>query len=79
MKTNEQRLRKLIKENNSIQNALLIERILTITELTKKEIEKNPEAFRTFTTTPEMYSALIKNIENNFTKTIFTDGNPKND
>ena len=64
--TNEQRLRKLINMNHSILNALLVERLLTIAQLTKNAIEENPESFDNAFVSHKTYSLLIENIEQVF-------------
>ena len=66
MKTNEQRLKNLIKENDPILNALLVERITKVAELTKKAIEENPTDFCTLFTNEKTYLSLIANIEKHF-------------
>lgn len=47
MITNEQRMLSLIATNHTIANALLAERLMTISDITRKAIAKNPESFRT--------------------------------
>lgn len=64
--TNEQRLKNLIKENDTITNALLIERLLLIMEATAKELEENPESFNTFMTNAGMYQNLVNNVRKHF-------------
>lgn len=64
--TNEQRLKNLIKENDTYTNALLVERLLLIIEATAKELEKNPESFNTFMTNAGMYQNLVNNVKKHF-------------
>lgn len=64
--TNEQRLKNLIKENDTYTNALLVERLLLIIEATAKELEKNPESFNTFVTNAGMYQNLVNNVKKHF-------------
>lgn len=64
--TNEQRLKNLIKENDTYTNALLVERLLLIIEETAKELEKNPESFNTFMTNAAMYQNLVNNVKKHF-------------
>ena len=64
--TNEQRLRKLINMNHSMLNALLVERLLTIAQLTKDGIEQHPEMFDNPFVSHKTYSLLIENIEQVF-------------
>ena len=64
--TNEQSLKNLIKENDTITNALLIERLLLIMEATAKELEENPESFNTFVTNAGMYQNLVNNVRKHF-------------
>jgi hypothetical protein len=64
--TNEQRLKNLIKENDTYTNALLVERLLLIIEATAKELEENPESFNTFVTSAGMYQNLVNNVRKHF-------------
>ena len=64
--TNEQRLKSLIKENDTYTNALLVERLLLIIEATAKELQKNPESFNTFVTNAGMYQNLVNNVRKHF-------------
>lgn len=64
--TNEERILSLIKTNNSILNAILAERLLTIAQLSRESINNNREAFRTPFTSPEAYEQLCSNIEDIF-------------
>lgn len=61
-KTNEQRLRALIKENDTFTNALLVERLLLIIEATETELQNNPATFNTFFTTAAQYQNLCNNV-----------------
>lgn len=61
--TNESKLKKLIKENDPITNALLVERLWVIIEATAKELKENPQTFSTFITTPAQYQRLCDNVQ----------------
>jgi hypothetical protein len=63
-KTNEQRLIALVKDNHPILNALLVERILFIAELTHKQAIENPEAFTIGGLIhPRLYTELYEQVE----------------
>jgi hypothetical protein len=61
--TNENKIMELLLGNSAIDNAIFMERIQRISELTRQEIEKNPQGFSTPFTTPEMYLALCNQID----------------
>lgn len=61
--TNDQKLKKLIAANTPTQNALLLERILKIIEMTQPEVEKYPEEYCFFGITPSDWEGLFKNID----------------
>jgi hypothetical protein len=60
IKNNDEMLIELIKTNSPVLNALLRERIVTFMEITKKEIEGNPEKF--WFIDSSMYLNLCKNV-----------------
>jgi hypothetical protein len=64
--TNEQRLKKLIKENDAYLNALLVERLLLIIQATEEELKANPKSFDTFVTNSGMYQHLVSNVKKHF-------------
>jgi len=64
--TNEQRLKNLIKENDTFTNALLVERLCLIIEATAKELKENPKTFATFITRPAHYQRLCDNVQKHF-------------
>lgn len=61
--TNETKLKKLITNNPPILNALLIDRILKIMELTEENIKENPEAWERSIIHPSLYHDLNKNVQ----------------
>ena len=61
--TNEQKLKRLIKENPSILNALLLERILFALDITKTDIEENPNAWNNCIIHPSLYLDLYNNAK----------------
>lgn len=62
-KTNEQMLRALLKDLNTIETALLVERIKCIKELTVKSINEDSRNFETAFTTPKMYIDVMDKID----------------
>jgi len=71
--TNEQRLKNLIKTNSPLLNALLVERLLLICELTSKEIEElhsNGKSFSVLVSDKE-YVQLCKNVNEILFLSIF--------
>jgi hypothetical protein len=60
--TNESRLKKLIAENSPILNALLLERILKIAEITAEDMRENPEDWERSIISPSLWYQLIDNI-----------------
>lgn len=61
--TNEQKLKKLLKELSSLETALLCERILLITEITLKDIEKNPAEWDKTFINKCLYEGLCNKIK----------------
>ena len=60
--TNENRLKKLIAENSPILNALLVERILKIAEITAEDMRENPKDWERSIISPSLWYQLIDNI-----------------
>ena len=61
-KTNEQKLRGLIKSLDTIEIALLTERIEKIMELTLQDIAENPENYDNFFVHSSMYVNLSNKV-----------------
>jgi len=61
--TNESRLKKLIAENPTILNALLLERILKIMEITEEDIRKNPQDWEKSIIHPSLWHQLNENVQ----------------
>jgi hypothetical protein len=61
-KTNEQTLRAILKDLDTIESALFVERVHLIMKMTKAEVEKNPEAFRTPFTNEHTYARLCDKV-----------------
>jgi hypothetical protein len=65
-KTNEELLRKLIRTNSPMENALLRERIIKVMELTIEDMGKNPDEWRK----GFIAESLIVDLSNNVNKII---------
>jgi hypothetical protein len=63
--TNESRLKKLIAENPPILNALLLERILKIMEITQEDMQENPENWQRSIIHPSLWHQLNDNVQRN--------------
>jgi len=63
IKSNDEMLIELIKTNDQILNALLRERIVMFMEMTKKDIEENPENWENSFINSSLYLALCKNVD----------------
>jgi hypothetical protein len=63
--TNESRLKKLIAENSTILNALLLERILKIMEITEEDIKENPQDWERSLIHPRLWHQLNENVQRN--------------
>lgn len=63
--TNESRLKKLIAENSPILNALLVERILKIAEITEEDIKVNPQDWERSLIHPSLWHQLNENVQRN--------------
>jgi chemotaxis signal transduction protein len=61
--TNESRLKKLIAENPPILNALLVERILKIMEITEEDIKENPQDWERSLIHPSLWHQLNNNVQ----------------
>ena len=63
-KTNEQKLRSLIKDLHTIEVALLVERIETMMKLTLQDIEEKPESYDNFFVSHHAYVNLANKVIN---------------
>ena len=63
IKTNEQSFKELFKELNSVEVALLRERILKIFEITLDDIKNNPENWNGIFVHPRLYIELNETIQ----------------
>jgi hypothetical protein len=63
--TNESRLKKLIADNPQILNALLLERILKIMEITQEDMQENPENWQRSIIHPSLWHQLNDNVQRN--------------
>lgn len=63
-KTNEQKLRSLIKNLHTIEVALLVERIETMMKLTLQDIEEKPESYDNFFVSHHAYVNLANKVIN---------------
>jgi hypothetical protein len=61
-KTNEQRIAALLKDNHPVLNALLVERILCIVDLTVQDIETNAEGWENPFVHPDLYKQLQQQV-----------------
>lgn len=61
-KSNKQSLNSLLKDLNDIDMVLLRERLLSIAELTKQDIEDNPNHWNSSIVTPRLYLELCDKI-----------------
>jgi hypothetical protein len=61
--TNENKLKKLISSNDPILNALLVERIVMIMNITEEDIHKNFAEWEKCIIHPSLYHQLNKNIK----------------
>jgi hypothetical protein len=69
--TNESRLKKLIATNHPLLNALLLERIQKIMEITEEDIKQNPENWdRSF-----IHPNLVHELSNNVKKILSDENN----
>ncbi len=62
-KTNEQRLKKLISANHPLHNALLIERVLKIVEITRNDMKENPKDYEKGIVPISLIQDLFSNID----------------
>jgi chemotaxis signal transduction protein len=61
--TNESRLKKLIAKNHPLLNALLVERIQKIMEITEEDIKENPEDWERSFVHPNLVHQLSNNVK----------------
>ena len=61
--TNEQKLRKIISTLHTIEVALLVERIMVISDITKADIAENPEGYNTIVTSGRMYLEMFRQVD----------------
>jgi RNase P subunit RPR2 len=61
--TNESRLKKLIAANHPLLNALLVERIQKIIEITEEDIKENPEDWERSFVHPNLVHQLSNNVK----------------
>ena len=61
--TNESRLKKLIATNHPLLNALLVERIQKIMEITEEDIKRNPEYWNRSFIHPNLVHQLSNNVK----------------
>jgi hypothetical protein len=61
--TNEMRLKKLISTNHPLLNALLVERICKIMEITEEDMKENPENWARSIIHPSLFHQLNDNIK----------------
>jgi hypothetical protein len=62
--TNEQVIRKLLKELHTIEIGLLRERIIAICEITLQSIKNNPKAFNSPITSTSQWQHTMEKIHN---------------
>lgn len=61
--TNESKLKKLIADNPPILNALLVERILKIMEITEADIKENSQDWVRSIIHPSLWHQLNENVQ----------------
>ena len=61
--TNEMRLKKLIATNHPLLNALLVERICKIMEITEADIKDNPQEWERSIIHPSLFHNLNSNVK----------------
>lgn len=61
--TNEKKLKNLISENGPTLNALLIERIVKIMEITEADIKEHPEDWERSIIHPNLWHQLNENVQ----------------
>lgn len=61
-KTNDQKLRKIIKDLHPIELAMLTERIETMMNLTLADIEKQPEKYDNFIVSHTAYVCMAEKV-----------------
>jgi hypothetical protein len=58
------KLKKLIAENSHILNALLVERIIRIMQMTEQDIKDNPKDWEKSIIHPSLFHQLNENVKN---------------
>ena len=61
--TNESRLKKLIATNHTLLNALLVERIIKIMEITQEDMKENPQDWERSIIHPNLWNQLNDNVK----------------
>lgn len=61
--TNEQKLKNLMAENGPTLNALLLERIVKIMEITENDIKEHPEDWERSIIHPNLWHQLNENVQ----------------
>ena len=61
-KTNDQKLRKIIKDLHPVELALLTERIETMMHLTLDGIKENPTAYDNFIVSHKVYQSMAEKV-----------------
>lgn len=61
--TNEQKLKNLMAENGPTLNALLIERIVKIMEITEADIKEHPKDWERSIIHPNLWHQLNENVQ----------------
>lgn len=61
--TNEMKIKSLLKDLSSIETALLTERLLTISNMTKQDIKENPKDWENFLIHPDLFLLLCDKID----------------
>lgn len=62
-KTNEQKMRSLLKNLHTIEVALLVERIEKIMDMTLQSIEEDPSKWNNFFVSPDLYVSLANKVK----------------
>ena len=60
--TNEQMIKALLKDLNTMETAILRERIVKIFEMTEEAIKKNPESFDNIITHHSIYNHVANKV-----------------
>jgi len=65
-KTNEQRLKVLLKDLDSLETVVLVERLLKIADITLADIKKKPEAYDNPIFHHSFYVSVMEKIKKHF-------------